>query len=84
MVSFLNNFEVFFVIPAKAEIHHRKVKFVRQVMDPRLRGGDELWVLSWHSAYSRRADIGKQRRLRADLIGDGFQRNIHLGNPGDA
>jgi hypothetical protein len=31
----------FFVIPAQAGIHHRKVKFTWRVMDPRLRGGDE-------------------------------------------
>jgi hypothetical protein len=30
-----------FVIPAKAGIHHLCSKFQRQVMDPRLRGGDE-------------------------------------------
>jgi hypothetical protein len=30
-----------FVIPAKAGIHHRHSKFHLQVMDPRLRGGDE-------------------------------------------
>jgi hypothetical protein len=30
-----------FVIPAKAGVHHRRYKFRRQVMDSRLRGGDE-------------------------------------------
>jgi hypothetical protein len=34
----LNNF----VIPAKAGIHHLPMKFPPPVMDPRLRGGDEV------------------------------------------
>ena len=32
-----------FVTPAKAGVHHRQLKFQRQVMDSRLRGNDELW-----------------------------------------
>ena len=31
-----------FVIPAKAGIHHLSLKFRQAVMDPRLRGGDEV------------------------------------------
>ena len=31
-----------FVIPAKAGIHHLPSKFKPSVMDPRLRGGDEV------------------------------------------
>jgi hypothetical protein len=32
-----------FVIPAKAGIHHLPLKFKPPVMDPRLRGGDEVF-----------------------------------------
>ena len=37
----LTRLTFFFVIPAKAGIHHPLGKFQRPVMDPRLRGGDE-------------------------------------------
>ena len=33
----------YFVIPAKAGIHHLLLKFKPSVMDPRLRGGDEYY-----------------------------------------
>jgi hypothetical protein len=33
-----------FVIPAKAGIHHLQLNFRPPVMDPRLRGGDEVMV----------------------------------------
>jgi hypothetical protein len=34
-----------FVTPAKAGVHHRWMKFERQVMDSRLCGNDEFWGL---------------------------------------
>jgi hypothetical protein len=36
----------FFVIPAKAGIHHLPFKFRLPVMAPRLRGGDEVGTIS--------------------------------------
>ena len=36
-------FNTYFVIPAKAGTHHLRLKFRQPVMDPRLRGGDDIW-----------------------------------------
>jgi hypothetical protein len=44
--AYRNSTQAFIVvIPAKAGIHHRCYKFQWQVMDPRLRGGDEVYGL---------------------------------------
>jgi hypothetical protein len=42
MRRFINLFLPHFVIPAKAGIHHLLSKFQQPVLDPRLRGGDEV------------------------------------------
>jgi hypothetical protein len=34
-----------FVIPAKAGIHHRNSEYLQPVMDPRLRGGDDVFKI---------------------------------------
>jgi hypothetical protein len=50
------------VIPAKAGIHHPPLKFLRQVMDPRLTCGQ--FILSARPAGSRRAGVTSLEKQR--------------------